>query len=391
MERMQFVLCGSCTMEQDRNPYAVTQGASRQRLLRLINQERCGSSKIADLLRVSENAVQDDLRALEKAGLVKSSAEGYVPAFAIFTLDDQRHLQPLIERVSRSYAHAVEQAMGLVQAAYDDCGLAERGFSFSDMAYILVGAYILDYGGLDFLARSGLLTPTRSMPGGRYVFVGYEGQLFNLRGNWMFGHNYQFGPFVFSGHGELPSEGGRKAFPDHAYRWWAEGRPEEEVEQLMKEAGHILTALCQGARTLQALRQRTGQSPDRIQEHLQRLEELAYVESKDGTWRSWCPVVVPEDKACIRKMVEEVWERLLEQVVNHHWKELAERYAKTAPARNGVDIREAFNPLHHAFFEDALRQLMEEAKLPYPPLRPDGARYAIWVEQQGTEQASAGA
>lgn len=81
-------------------------------------------------------------------------------------------------------------------------------------------------------------------------------------------------------------------------------------------------------------------------------------------------------------MVETMWASLLKSVVEPCWEELTRMYEGTAPAANGVDVREAFNPLHHAMFEEALRQMMERAILPYPRQRADGARYAVWVERQ---------
>jgi hypothetical protein len=80
-------------------------------------------------------------------------------------------------------------------------------------------------------------------------------------------------------------------------------------------------------------------------------------------------------------MVQEIWAKLLDLALRPNWKELSRFYQETAPARNGIEIREAFNPIYHAIFEQSLRLLMEQGAIPWPKRHADGARYAIWVQR----------
>lgn len=376
--RIQFALCGSYGTDEGLNPYAVTKPEIRQEILSLINRELQTPEEIAEMLKLSEEEVAQHLRALEKAGLVARVGLRWRPSFAIFTVQDQERLEPLIAKMAGLFAEVVRDNMGIVRKTYEACGFGDHGFSLAELAYILVGAYILDYGGLA-LEKSGLLVAAKEMPGGAYVFTGFEGELRNLRASWMWGHSYPFGPFTFFGHGELPPKGPRRGFPEQAYQWWGEGWPEEKATRVMRELGEILVALYESPMGAEELAEKTGLERGKLIEHLALLQELEYVQER-GVWTSVCPAVDNAAKTQIQKMVQEIWGRLLDVAVKPHWEHLERAYQGTAPARNGIDIHEAFNPIHHAIFEQALRLLMESGVILWPKRHADGARYAVWIE-----------
>jgi len=386
MSQIQFALCGGCGDDDALNPYVVTKPEIRQRILSLINLEPLTLGGLSEILRLSEGDTAGHLQALQKAGLIEMINSGWKPSFSIFTLQDQERLEPLLKEVTNSFAGVVQGDMDIVHKTNAACGFGDHGFSLADLAYILVGAYILDYGGLA-LERSEFLVAQKEMPGGDYVFAGFEGEIRNLRSQWMWGHSHPYGAYTFFGHGELPCEGPRHAFPEQAYLWRREGWTEEQVTHRMQELGGILVALYETPMDLRELTERTGMEHGELRDHLRLLQKMEYV-YETGAWTSLCPVVDDAARTRIQNMVEEVWDKLLNMVVRPNWERLERLFQGTAPARNGVDIREAFNPLHHAIFEQALQLLMQREVIAWPKRHTDGARYAVWIETTGNQKVT---
>ncbi len=378
---MQFCLCGNVGSDPELNPYRVCAPPPCQEILRLINASPLDAQSLAARTGIPEVEVRRHLRALERAGLVRPLGEAFRPGFAIFTERDLERLGPWVATAAGALAGVVQDRMAWVARAHEECRFPERGYTLADTGYILVGAYIFDFGGLA-LEGTGYLVAAQEMPGGRYVFTGLDGEA-SLGRRWMWGHSATFGPFTFFGHGELPAAGARRAFPDRAWFWARKGRPQEEIDRTMTELGGILVALSGGPRPEGELAEGCGIEASLLTKRLGLLAELGYVVSEGRRWRSLCPVVDEPAREAIGNLVDRVWACLLRQGVEPQWKELERLYSATAPARNGIPLPVAFNPLHHLVFDQALRQLMEEGTIACPPRREDGVRYALWVEWQG--------
>ncbi len=94
---IEFAMCGSEREECD--PYKLTSPIERQRLLLLINTEPLSIEDIAKRLRLTVDEVTKYLEELLRCGLVKEENGSYRPAFAIFTIEDQKILMPLINEL----------------------------------------------------------------------------------------------------------------------------------------------------------------------------------------------------------------------------------------------------------------------------------------------------
>lgn len=384
--QIQFALCGGYGDDDTLNPYVVTRPEARQQILSLINREHLTPEDIAESLNLGEEEVSRHLEGLQKAGLIDKAGARWKPSFAIFTIEDQERLEPLIKEMSNYLAKVVEENTDIVRKTHAGCGFADHGFSLEDLAYILVGAYILDFGALT-LERSDFLVAKKEMPGGAYVFAGFEGKLRNLQSNWMWGHAHSYGTYTFFGHGELPPKGPRHAFPEQAYIWRREGRTEEQVTHRMHELGAILVALYEKPMAVRELAEETRVEQEELIDHLRLLQGLEYVR-ETGAWTSLSPVVNDAARVEVQNMVEEVWEGLLSMAVKPNWEHLERLYQGTSPQRNGIDIREAFNPIHHAIFEQALQLLMEREVIAWPKRHTDGARYAVWIEHTSKQDVT---
>lgn len=378
MSTIQFSLCGSCRLDEELNPYKVTASNVRQEILSAINRKPQSPRSLAARTSLSEADALGHLRSMEQAGLVEEIDGLYRPAFAIFTHEDLTQIGPLLKELSTGLARVAEDNMALVREVYEGGGFLEHGFPFQKLAYILIGAYTFDYGGLDALSEAGFFLTAKEMPGGRYVFTGFEG--LNLRTRWQWGHAETFGCFTFFSHGEISPEGHRKAFPDLAWAWQGEGRPEEEITHTMQEIGKLVLALYEKRLEFEKLTERTGIEPKRCKTYLTLLQELGYVHREEETFVSACPVINEATGQRIQAMAKVLQGKFIAEIIRPSWKRIEAVYQTTSPARNGVDLREGFNALYHFIFEQASRELMERGIIPWPKRHPDGARYAVWMQ-----------
>ena len=175
---IQFAMCGSA--DEECNPYALTAPLERQRLLLLINSKFLNVEDIARELNIPIDNVIKHLNELVRCGLVREVNGLYKPTFAIFTLNDQKVLQPLIDSLVHDVVEIAKSNMENVRRIINDLAIVKRGLRFSDLEYIVVGAVTLDYEGLNILSEEGLLIKHKKMHGSEYIFAGFEVGLIDL-------------------------------------------------------------------------------------------------------------------------------------------------------------------------------------------------------------------
>jgi len=320
------------------------------------------------------------LNELTRCGLVREVDGLYRPTFAIFTLKDQRILQPLIDDLVSDIVKVVKDNKERLQETIDNLSIVKKGLRFADLEYIVLGAITLDYEGLEVFSEEDMLIKSKKMPGGGgYVFAGFEVGLIDLRESWMWGHNGVFGKYWFSSHGKLPPRGRRVAFPDLAWLWYEGGVSLNDIESKTIEIGRILEALLHEDLTLKDLHKELDIDEPSLAVDLTMLLILGYVTVLNGKiWRLNIPVFTPEDYENIKSL-----SRLILRTVANNFKSkkdvITKYYNKTPPARNGIPLKEAFNQIYHLVFEKALNKLIESNIIKGPSLRPDGGRYSVFT------------
>ncbi|MFQ6086653.1 MAG: winged helix-turn-helix domain-containing protein [Candidatus Bathyarchaeia archaeon] len=385
---IEFALCGSYSKEY--NPYAATGNVVAQKILLAINRKPLSLRQIVAETNLAEQEVLQHLGGLERCQLVKKTTLGsepyYQPSFAIFSLQDQKKLQPLIEKLSRSLTDIVKDFVPTLTEELEKIKCVKAGYHFPDLEYIIIGAYTLDYGGLEILREEGLLAVFKEMPGGSYVFAGLEAGLVDLRGAWMWGHNGKYGKYTFSTHGKLPPRGDRRAFPDLGFVWTYYTENEDErkrVKQKIIDYGDLLYEFLNGPLNLDDLSKTLGRSKVELIQDLTLLEELEYVvstiEQGERRYELNRPVLLPQDEKRTQRISREVITQFANHSLKASYKELENVYEETAPAKNGVPMQEAFNQIYHNIFEKALSNLVASEVIATPPLRRDGGRYSAWV------------
>ena len=376
-ELIQFAMCGSAGEEC--NPYALTAPLERQKLLLLINSRPPGIEDIARELNMPIEEVARHLNELTKCGLVREVNGLYRPTFAIFTLKDQKILQPLINDLINDIVEVVKNNMKKIQEVINDLAIVRRGLRFNDLEYIIIGAVTLDYEGLDVLSEENLLLKSKKMPGGEYIFAGFEVGLIDLKEAWMWGHNGVFGKYWFSSHGRLLPKGRRITFPDLAWLWYSGGINLDKIKSKMIEIGSILEALVYEDLTLKDLQNKLNIDELSLAMNLSLLLALKYITVLNrNVWRLNIPVFTAEDYEKIKSL-----SRLILKAIANRFKSklniIKEYYSRTPPARNNIPLKEAFNQVYHLIFENALNTLIENNVIKGPSLRLDDGRYSIFM------------
>lgn len=223
------------------------------------------------------------------------------------------------------------------------------------------------------------------MPGGHYVFSGFESSITDLQTSWMWGHSGSWGQYQFVTHGRLPDGKHRRAFPDQAWAWHFVVGDEgtDSLADKMGELGKILETLLNGAKSVDQLSDKLARSKFDLVYDLTVLEQLGYVEPQVHDLRRFYhlnrPVFLPQDCRVIEEVSGLIFTEYKARGMLELYKELEERYQHTSPGRNGIPFTEGFNALYHAVFERTSDKLFESGLMEQPLVRQDGARYSPWV------------
>ncbi len=375
---IEFAMCGS---EGERcNPYELTASIERQKLLLLINAEPQSIEDIAQRLNLAVEKVAEHLEELLQCGLIREENGFYRPAFAIFTVEDQKTLMPLINELVSDIIEVIGHWLPKIREVLNSFTVVRRSLRVPYLEYIIVGALALDYEGLDVLSEEGLIVKSKKMPGGgNYIFTCFERGFLNLRRTWMWGHHSVFGRYWFNTHGSLPPRGPRIAFPDLAWLWYAQGVDLDTIGSKMVEIGSILEALVWRDLSSKDLRSELGIDSLTLAIDLSLLLSINYVKLIDrDLWRLGIPVLTVEDYSAVK----EVSKMMLKDIADRFKRKLRrikEVYERTSPARNGIPLEEAFNQVYHLVFGQALDELIAENIITEPMKRIDGGKYSAFL------------
>ena len=384
--KFQIAMCG-CVTDGYCSPYAVLEQPIPQKILPLVNSRPMSAEELsAELSMPIESVMKHVSRMLSCGFLEEVQAEGktlYKPAFTILTLEDQRRLQPLLDELSEDVATAVSRNIGKVRDVTGKLTCIQAGYKLPQVEYIIVGAYTLDYLALDALDEAGYLVRVKKMPGGEFVASAIEEGLIDAHAMWMWGHSSQYGSYVFSSHGKLPPTGIRHAFPDLVWFWW-ELIGSSKLTRWIERLGRTLMELASSPLSVRELANRLQLDEVDLLRDIALLSELGYTTIVGSGEKARVELAAPaftrEDVKLIEDAAAAVHRDFIATLEGKYHR-VKEAYRETSPARNGIDIREAFNEIYHTVFSLGLEKLLERGVIRRPPARLDGGEYAIWVAE----------
>jgi len=384
---LEFALCGN--YDPDFNPYNAVKEIIAQKILLSVHKSRKTALEISESINLDLDLVSTHIEELQKCGLIVQEKEGenkpYRINFPIIMAKDYKKLQPELDKLTDLLVETTLELLPEIEIDLKEIQFFKAGYEASDLTYIAVGGSTFDFGGLDFMKSENLMIVSKEMPGGKYVFAGFESSISELKTTWMWGHTSQYDRFLYITHGRLPTKGGREAFPDLFWVWeyLLAGKEKANVEAKAIELGTILYSLISGSKTINKLGESTEISKFDLIYNLTLLEQLEYIgyKMKDGEIHVILkrPILVSEDTKIIQQITDKIFSRFKEKEIMKYYTELKEIYKHTSTAKNNIDFKETFNMLYHSVFEKASNILMNSDKMNKPLLRKDGANYSPWI------------
>ncbi len=384
---LEFALCGN--YEPECNPYNAVKDVLAQQILLTIHQSKKTAKQLAESMNLDVDLVNTHLSEMLRCGLIVQTKEDdkelYRPNFPIVSAADYQKLQPELDKLTDLLVETTIELLPEIESDLQAFQFFKAGYEVPDIPYIVIGGFTFDFGGLDFMKSEDLLIVTKEMPGGKYVFAGFESSILDLKKAWMWGHTAQFDKFVYITHGRLPTQGGRKAFPDLFWVWehLLAGNEKTEVEAKAREIGAILHSLIFESQTIERLHESTKQPKFTLVYNLALLEQLEYIGYTRKNNETYVilkrPVLLSEDINVIHKISAKLFSRFKAKGLMKHYHKLEKVYQQTSTAQYHIDFKETFNMLYHSVFEKASNILINTNKITKPPLRKDGVHYSSWM------------
>lgn len=364
----------------NRNPSYLLSIVDIQRLLIKI----AGKPQRREVLQKALSDTGVTLEDLEKTGLIKQAGEYYRISFILFLKEDLK----LINHVTRDMSKALaEIIMGEWQAFSNILGTSSNPYNtVSDLAYILIGCFSLDWDGLQITSEMGYRTePQPTKRGDHYLIWAEERQVEDVREIYWGSHNNYHPACVltsFGDHCALP----RTTLPDLAWRiehnLFDLDLPEDIEQQLVQafspfvsdfaeQAGESMLSLAEGDRTLEDLAESLGKAPGEILLTVDLLKSLNWVAGETTIgYQPVIPVIPLSDSA----MVNETLTRSGEILVNwlpDQFDDLRSRLSGITPLQYGLTFEETFSQIWHYLFGLTNQHLVKAGFFadPYSPDR----------------------
>lgn len=304
-----------------------------QRFLLALARQPLEVSKAQGMLEGHPNALKD----LRTLNLIRLEGDRYHLNFALYTLEDQRHIRKVVAPYAESLAQALVAQKAEFQALF--ATYAVPGVDSRDLAFLLLGCVSLDWDGLDLTAEQGCRATTGQHPDGVYVPHAEEAGPLSLRGLYWGSRTQREGNAWFTTFGD--DEGPRLT-------------PPGDFAGPMLD---ILLALRESPKSLESLSRHPGLRPEEVAALLPILQAYGWVEARSGVYRIRIPVLSRGDEPLVQRT------RLLGREVTSAW--LRQHYAALKSElgdlsymRSGVPYEEGFTMIWHYLFGQTNERLV---------------------------------
>jgi len=349
-------------------------------------QDLADAPRDSDFIQDKLNQSDVDLDHLLSLGLIRKDAgKTYVLNFPYFTIEDHDLLiektSPYASALTQIYVERWAEFQSLFEA-YDVEGVTD-----AQLAYALLGAFSLDWDGLDITANGNYRTTADNMPQ-TFEFIPWAKETVHedsLKGLYWGSHNRTVNGIrftTFGDHAALP----RTGLPDHLWQinrrirtteGWKNGLARKTQRALspyyqdpfLKDAGQVLIAIRRGDRLARDISATTGLPSGQLASILDYLVSLNYLAWDGNTYQLRVPVFAAED----REMVQAARTLSNNIIIDH----LANEYDNLKDDLSGLTMIEYGTPYEHLctqiwhyLFGMTNRKLMEQGL--FPDLYDDG-------------------
>ncbi len=369
--KFSYGITGSASKSETENPSHYFRHPEVQALLTHMSAQPITVEEVANRMSAVDDVTAEDLF---RTRLLRKEDEQAFINFAFNTEEDILIIRSAIEEplqaLTQSYFEQSEQISEILDA------YPAKTVSKGKLAFIILGAFSLDWDGLDLTSKNGYrANPPEER--GHFFRADEQSDKINMKEIYKGSHNHPAGPFQFSApfDSTFTTFGdhyrrGRAGFPDIFWQsadWYTEKdlRIVKALEPFSDEGGaldgfvseetavkiaEILYMLRKAPADFQMLRDGIRIDADRLFHILNLLQEIEYIEKlANGDYVLIVPVFDYEDQKIIDALLALSWE-IMESWLAFHYDVIKAKLSNTTTIRHGVPYEEYFsNVWHHIF------------------------------------------
>lgn len=369
MARLRWGVCGEIAFGGDPrdHPQTFLRNARVQQLLLELNRRVSSSSYV----RKHYPDLTNEIAGMARLGMLREGAATLSVGFTLLDAADQRLLWQVSEWHARRLAELLFEVREEVQAAL--APLATRWVSLRQLAFLVIGCYLLDWGALRVLAVRGVISEPKPQAGGnRYTLWAEVEGAFPLRAVYWGGHSLLVGDWLLHTFGDHAAETKRLTMPDTldlVHDGELPGRAafralqREQNAELGRELAGILSAIGRSGCPLARLSTMAGQEQQASLRHrLELLRAWGYLAADGQEVVLQVPLFADGDADNLRRALTAAQQALQRWIAADFGTYRAELSA-LSPVRNGVDFPEVMVQCWHYLFGLTNRCLVEQGLL----------------------------
>lgn len=385
--RFSYGITGSAHSDETENPSHYFRLPEVQKLIVDMVPAPVPVAEIRERMADVDGATAEDLF---RTGLLREERDLAFINFALNTEEDIRTIRSVIrdplESLTRSYFERSNEISEILDA------YPAKTVPKGALAFIILGAFSLDWDGLYITAEEGYRArPPQSR--GHFFRADEQSKNIDMREIYKGSHNLPAGSYRFS----LPFDStfttfgdhfrpGRAGFPDIFWQpldWYVEEEravvealeafSDDEAseggfvsEQTAVEIAEILYALRRAPSYFEELRSVSGLDTEHLSHVLNLLDEIEYVEKlSDGKYVLLIPVFDHDDQEMIDELLV-LSSRNIEDWLASNYDAIKDGLANTTAMRHGVSYDEFFSNVWHHIFGLQNREMARAGLFAHP-------------------------
>lgn len=360
LEAIEISMCGTYYGDYDLNPYISSNKLIAQRILLNIAKEYKSVDDIAKELRVNPVFVEDELRHLKKADLVKDDKGKFIANGIIISNSDKKIIKPFTQLIAEQVSEKIIDELDSIHLAYNKCSFNEQGFTWERMKSLFIYTQLLDLNLIDrgftiYNITSGKPPVHKDL--GEWFLHGIEGEpieKYALRHNLS---SFDSGgcAILFCKWNDKKLLPSKISFSDNNFT--------------------VLVSLYHGEKTENELINECGLNIEEVQESLKEFTELKIIENVDSFYKVTIPIYYAKDSQIMLQALDNTSEKIIIKLCRPNLSKIEELFYKCGFGENkeqyGAFEREVFVTIVNI----ATQILVEKNVIISPPTQ---APWLVW-------------